>query len=366
MRMTISRNDILSVMQRCQDIVERRTPTPILSSVLLSTSDDGLIAMATDLETAFRAHVPAMTQEPGRTAVSARKLFEVLKELPPDTTLELTAGGQFLHLQSGRSRFRLATLPPDDFPDVREETDGVIVRLNGADLATMIVSTSFAMSTDETRRYLTGTLFELTDDGYLNLVTTDGHRLALMRRRPEYITDSRHGIVPRKAVMEFRKLCESEPGPVELRMSERQISLIAGGSTLISKLIDARFPDYADVIPEHHPRCAVVGRIELDQILRRLMIVANEYTHDVRMLFRPGELLLSSRNSDAEQAEESMSVDYDGPETEIGFNARYIRDVLGVMPGDAARIWFHDGLSPVLMDQEDVPEARFVVMPMRI
>ena len=366
MHITVSRNNILGAVQRCQNVVERRHTVPILSNILLRASDDGLTASATDLEVGIRARVDASVQEAGGTTVAARKLFDVLKELDADADVELKTEDGFLRIASGRSRFKLATMAPDDFPDVQEESGGVAVRLDGADLAAMIASTSFAMSTDETRKYLTGTLFELDGDGRLNLVATDGHRLALMRRALGQPVETCQSIVPRKAGVEIRKLCEDEPGQVELRIGERQIGLNAGGCTLVSKLIDARFPNYADVIPVNNPELATASRAELDQILRRIMIVANEFTHDVRLLLRPGEMVVSAHNTDQEQAEESLELDYAGPETEIGFNARYIRDVLGVMKGDAVRIHFRDGLSPVLLDESEDAAAQFVIMPMRI
>jgi len=167
-------------------------------------------------------------------------------------------------------------------------------------------------------------------------------------------------------VVEIRKLCEECPGQVTLNISDRQIRLTAGSHTLTSKLIDARFPSYEDVIPQNNPYAAVADCHNLDQILRRIMIVANEFTHDVRLQIKPGELLVSSHNTDQEQAEESIEIEYDGPEIEIGFNARYIRDVLGVVHGDKVRIGLKDGLSPVLLKEEEDSTAGFVIMPMRI
>jgi DNA polymerase-3 subunit beta len=366
MHITVSRTNILNAVQRCQNVVERRHTVPILSNILLRAEEGSLTATANDLEVGIRACVEANVSEPGAITVGARKLFDVIKELDADADVELRLDEGFLRIACGRARFRLATMPADEFPDLQEDDEGASIRLDGADLAAMIAATGFAMSTDETRKYLTGTLFELDGQGRLNLVATDGHRLALTRRMLEQAADSRQSIVPRKAVVEIRKLCEDEPGQVELRIGERQILLKSDGCTLTSKLIDARFPNYGDVIPTDNPQIAVASRTELDRILRRTMIVANEFTHDVRLLLRPGEMTVSAHNTDQEQAEESLALDYSGPETEIGFNARYIRDVLGVMHGDAVRMHFRDGLSPVLLDEGEDAAALFVIMPMRI
>jgi len=366
MHATLSRQDMLQMVQRCQNIVERRHTIPILSNILLDAGDHGLIMTATDLEVGVRTQGPADVLQAGTTTVAARKLFDVLKELDADTDIDLELNNTFLQIKSGRSRFLLATMPPDDFPDVKKEEEGLSIHMDGGDLAGMIAATGFAMSTDETRKYLTGTLFEVDKHGYLNLAATDGHRLALTRVRLEQETGEGQSVVPRKAVMEIRKLCEEIPGQVTLGMSERQICLTASGHTLVSKLIDARFPNYQDVIPVGNPEVAIMDRNGVDQVLRRTMIVANEFTHDVRLQLKHGEMLISAHNTEQEQAEETIEAEYEGPEMEIGFNARYIRDVLGVMHGGKVYMNLKDGLSPVLMKEEEDGASSYVIMPMRI
>ena len=366
MHITLTRMDMLQAVQRCQNIVERRHTVPILSNILLKAEDSKLMMTATDLEVGIRTQSPATIHQTGQTTVSSRKLFEVLKELDGNTDIDMELDDAFLKIKSGRSRFRLATMPADDFPDIQDDEKSSSIHIDGGDLAGMIAATSFAMSNDETRKYLTGTLFEVGAQGHLNLAATDGHRLALVSSSLEQQVDESQSIVPRKAVMEIRKLCEELPGQVTLNISDRQIRLMAGSHTLTSKLIDARFPSYADVIPENNPQIAIADCRGLDQILRRIMIVANEFTHDVRLQIKPGELLVSSHNTDQEQADEAIDLEYDGPEIEIGFNARYIRDVLGVIHGDKVRIELKDGLSPVLLKEEEDSAASFVIMPMRI
>jgi len=366
MHITLSRSDMFQAIQRCQNIVERKHTIPILSNILLSADSDKLMMTATDLEVGIRTQGPAVIHQEGRTTVAARKLFEVLKEMDADADIDIELDDTFLNIKSGRSRFRLTTMPADDFPDVREDKESSSIHMDGSDLAAMITTTGFAMSNDETRKYLTGTLFEVDEQGRLNLAATDGHRLAMTRVSLEQKVSASQNIVPRKAVVEIRKLCEDVPGQVTLSMSDRQIRLTAGPNSLTSKLIDARFPSYEDVIPANHSQVAIADRNKLDLILRRIMIVANEFTHDVRLQVKPGELVVSSHNTDQEQAEEILELEYDGPETEIGFNARYIRDVLGVMHGSTVRISFKDGLSPALLKEEEDGAATFVIMPMRI
>jgi len=366
MHVSLSRQDMLQAVQRCQNIVERRHTIPILSNILLHADDGFLHFSATDLEVGIQTRCIASVKESGRLTVSARKLFDVIKELDVEAEVELETADGFLMLKSGRSRFRLTIMDPEEFPDMKQDEDGVSLELDGADLAKMIAATSFAMSNDETRKYLTGSLFEVDKQGNLCLAATDGHRLALTRVHLQQEVNSGQSIVPRKAVTEIRKLSEESNGQVTLRMGERQISLLAGEHHLSSKLIDARFPNYNDVIPKNNPHSAVLDRTTLDQVLRRTMIVANEFTHDVRLQFSGSEMQISAHNTEQEKAEESIAVEYDGPDIEIGFNARYIRDVLGALKSEQVTINLKDSLSPALIRQDQESAEYYVIMPMRI
>lgn len=365
MHLTLPRQAILQAVQRCQSIVEKRHTVPILSNILLEADDNQLRMTATDLEVGIRTSTQASVQQQGSITVSARKLFEILKELGSEVDVELELEANFIHLRSGRSKFRLATLSADDFPVIKEEEDASCVSIDGGDLAQMIASTSFAMSHDETRKYLTGTLFELDDTGHIRLVATDGHRMAMHEALLQKASKCQ-SIVPRKAVMEIKRLAEESQGQIELYMGERQVRIVAGPHCLSSKLIDARFPSYEDVIPRGNPEAAVMDKSAFDQVLRRSMIVANEFTHDVRLLFKSGELVVTTHNTEQEEAEESIEIDYSGPELAIGFNGRYLRDVLGVISGEAVRVELKDNLSPVLLLEDGNDASRYVVMPMRI
>jgi len=366
MHVSLSRQDMLQAVQRCQNIVERRHTIPILSNILLHAKDGALHFSATDLEVGIRTCASASIQASGSLTVSARKLFDVIKELDSDTDVELEASDGFVSLKSGRSRFRLATLAAEEFPEMQQDDAGVSIELDGSDLAAMLAATSFAMSNDETRKYLTGTLFEVDKQGNICLAATDGHRLALTRSRLQQDVRSGQCIVPRKAVNEIRKLSEEVGGQVNLCMGDRQISLRAGDHFLTSKLIDARFPNYGDVIPKGNPHAAVVERLAFDQVLRRTMIVANEFTHDVRLQLSGNEMQVSAHNTEQEKADESIAIEYSGPDIEIGFNARYIRDVLGALKSDSVTLSLKDGLSPVLIKQDGDSAEHYVIMPMRI
>lgn len=366
MKITLPRHSILQGVQRCQNVVEKRHTVPILSNILLQASDSTLHMTATDLEVGIKTQAQASVQTPGTATVSARKLFDIIKELDADNDVELETRDAFLYIHSGRAKFRLSTLPADDYPAVSEDESTVAVNLSGSELAAMIAATSFAMSQDETRKYLTGTLFEINKHQHLYLVATDGHRLALTKRPLQQEVSPCQCIVPRKAVMEIRRLAEEVDSQVELHLGERQLRLVCNEHSLSTKLIDARFPVYDDVIPADNPATAVISRTGFDQVLRRSMIVANEFTHDVKLNFLDKGVLVSAHNTEQEEAEEQVEADYDGQEVSIGFNGRYLRDVLGVMHGEQVRMNIRDELSPVLLQEEGDDSSCYVIMPMRI
>jgi DNA polymerase-3 subunit beta len=366
MKVTLSRASLLQVVQRCQSIVEKRHTIPILANILLQAKDNTLRITATDLEVGIRSQISANIQEAGAVTVSARKLFDIIKELDPEQDVSLESGDAFVSIRSGCSRFRLSSLSAAEYPSLSEEEDSTLLNLSASVLADMIAATAFAMSNDETRKYLTGTLFEIDAEQSLRLVTTDGHRLALSEVRLQQDTQVSQCIVPRKAVMEIRKLCEESDNQIELYLGKRQIRLVAGSNILTSKLIDARFPVYQDVIPTDNPGHVIITRSEFEQVLRRSMIVANEFTHDVRLSFSSGGLDISAHNTEQEEAEEHIAVEYSGQEIAIGFNGRYLRDALGAMRSASVHLEIRDELSPVLLYAEDNQQSRYVIMPMRI
>ena len=366
MRITVSKPSIVQAVQRCQSVVEKRNTVPILSNVLLQAADNALTITATDLEVGIRTRIAANIQDSGATTVSARKLFDIVKELDAESDVELAVDEGFLTIQSGRAKFRLSILPPEDFPDLKIEEDGITIHVSGHELADMIAATGFAMSQDETRQYLTGTLFEVDDEHVLRLVATDGHRLAMSEMRLEQSSGTSQCIVPRKAVMEIRRIAEESEEPIALTLGERQVRLESGVHHLSSKLIDARFPVYRDVIPQGNPYTVTCSRSQLDQVLRRSMIVANEFTHDVRITFSQSGINASAHNTEQEQADEFVEAEHGGPDVTIGFNAKYLRDALGSMKDDRVRLDIRDELSPVLMREAGTDRTCHVIMPMRI
>lgn len=366
MHITISRAALLQNIQRCQNIVEKRSTNAILANLLLTAANGVLEIIATDLQIGIRSGTQTQVLKEGEITVSARKLVDIIKELDANADVELMAHDAFLEIKSGRSKFRLSTLPAIDYPGLPDNDTELTFSISGATLAGMIAATGFAMSSDETRKYLTGTLFEATPEHGLRLVATDGHRLALAENAIDQSIESNKCIVPRKTVMEMRKIAEEAEGEISLSLGKRQIRLETGNHLLTSKVIDAQFPVYEDVIPSGNNEEATINRAAMDQVLRRSMIVANEFTHDVRVQFSDTTVFVVACNTEQEQAEERTDADYQGRDLTIGFNGRYLRDVLGAIGTEHVRIRLKDELSPVLILEEGHERAKYVVMPMRI
>jgi len=366
MQFTLSKQAIYQAVLRYQGIVERRHTIPILSNLLLEASEQELKITATDLEIILKTRVEADIKKTGTITVSYRKLYEIIKELNNNADVNISLEKSFLTIHSASSNCRLSTLPANDYPNLNEEIEVEPIRIDGRDLARMIAATSFAMSNDETRKYLTGTLFELKASYGLKLIATDGHRLSLAEARLQDISSDIQCIVPRKAVIEIRKLAEEIDKQVLIYMGHGFIRLESGAFTLSSKLIDARFPAYNEVIPKIEEDGIVLDRVSLDQVLRRVMIVANEFTHDIQFQFKDDKLNISAHNADQEEADEAIDISYSGPELNIGFNARYLRDVLTVIQGKNIRMQLKDNLSPVLIMDDTRDAEHYVIMPMRI
>jgi len=366
MQISVPRTILLQHVQRCQNVVEKRSTNPILCNLLIKASANQLDIEATDLQIGVASQTTAEVLQAGEITVSARKLFDIIKELDDTQPVQLSTHDAFLEISSGSYKSRLSTLPADEYPGIPQDDTDISFEVEASTLASMIAGTAFAMSNDETRKYLTGTLFEVDPQFGFRLVATDGHRLSLMESPLAGISAGSQCIVPRKAVVEMRKMAEDHTGPVKLSLGRRQVRLVAGDHMLTSKVIDAQFPAYQDVIPASNPNMAVVERPRLDQVLRRSMIVANEFTHDVRLTFSANAIQVMAHNTEQEQAEETVGAAYEGPQVVVGFNGRYLRDVLGAMQAEKVHVHFRDELSPVLLQEENNVAAKYVVMPMRI
>ncbi len=363
MELQIARDPLLRALQLVQNIVEPRQTLPILANVLLEAQDGGLRVGATDLEVGARVTVPATIGRPGAITLAARKLAELVRELPAQpVTLKLQENG-WVQLVCGSASFRLVGLPAEEYPpfDMVEGEGGVEVE--AARLRGMLARTSYAMSQDESRPFLNG-LFMVVRKGELRLVATDGHRLALARAAVETEAEM-SGIVPRKAVLEMgRVLGGNEAASVALR--ENQFFLRTGGFALASKLVEGTFPSYEQVLPKSHPRRLTVEREPLMAALRRVSVVADDRTRPIRLTVGSGALRLSASSQELGEAEEVLPGDCPGEELTIGFNSRYVLEALAPMEAERVVVELKDPLSPGVFKSATDEEHLCVIMPMRI
>ena len=369
MRVTVERAAVLKALAHVQSVVERRNTIPILSNVLIEAEDDGLRLMATDLDLQVVEVVPATTVQRGATTVAAHTIFDIVRKLPDGSQIELTLADGRLSVAAGRSRFQLATLPRDVFPIFAEGDLPHSFTIPAATLRQTIDRTRFAISTEETRYYLNGIFMHVTDEAKpaLRAVATDGHRLARVAiERPEGSDGMPDVIVPRKAVAEVRKLLDEMDGDVRVSLSQSKIRFAFDSAVLTSKLIDGTFPDYSRVIPTANDRLLRINTKELAQGVDRVSTIATEKTRAVKLSLDAGKVTLSVTSPEAGTAAEEISADYNAGPLEVGFNSRYLLDILSQIETETVEVHLADAASPTLIRETADSPAIFVLMPMRV
>lgn len=374
MKLSIDKSELQRGLARLQAIVEKRNSMPILANVLLTATgkagEGRLELAATDLEVGIRGSQPADVKKPGALTVSARKLYDIARELPDEPVHLQATSNAYLELACGRARFTLAGTAAEEYPSLPEFSASRLVRLQAAVLSTMIERTMYAASVDETRYNLNGVHFEvLAEEGKIRMVATDGHRLALVDRA---IGSDVQGlasgvIVPRKGLAELKRLVDEEDADeVELGFEGNSGVARKGHVALFMRLIEGEFPNYRQVIPRQAEHVFTVPADVLVRALRRVALLSAERSRAVRLELREGTAVLSTSNPDLGEAQEELDVDYGGEGLGIGFNARYLLDALGALGSKEVRLGLRDGNSPAEIRPTDDADSLAVVMPMRL
>jgi DNA polymerase-3 subunit beta len=371
MKATIERATLLKGLSHVQSVVERRNTIPILSNVLLEATESGALRMmATDLDLQINESVPAAVDQPGSTTVSAHTLFDIARKLPEGAQVQLTVAEGRMSIVAGRARFSLGTLPRDDFPVIAEGELPTAFELPAETLKQIIDKTRFAISTEETRYYLNGIFFHVAEDGaepVLKAAATDGHRLARVTvKRPEGAEAMPDVIVPRKCIAELRKLLDEVDGSVGVSLSGTKIRFDLGQAVLTSKLIDGTFPDYSRVIPTGNDKILRIDPSSLKEGVDRVSTIATEKTRAVKMALDRDKVTLSVTSPDNGTAAEEVPGEYTAQGFEIGFNSRYLLDILGQIDGDQVEVHLADAAAPTLIRENDKAPALYVLMPMRV
>ena len=367
MKLTIDRMSLLRPLGHVQSVVERRNTIPILANVVLRAEEGELSLTATDMDMDIATEVGCSVMTAGTTTLSAHLLYDIARKLPDGAEVEIAVNDGHAMVSAGRSSFRLPTLPVEDFPAISSNELPVNFSLTAADMRDLIDATRFAISTEETRYYLNGIYIHKAESGELCAVATDGHRLAMTRQAlPSGAAQMPSIILPRKAVSELRKLLDDFDGDVLIGLSETRAGFRFGVVRLTSKLIDGTFPDYTRVIPVGNDRIMQVDVSAFSAAVDRVSTIASEKSRSVKMGLRSGVLTLSASNTDASSATEELEVSYDGPEMEIGFNARYLLDIAGQVNSDMVEFALADQGSPSLVRAPGDEASLFVLMPMRV
>ncbi|MFN7399663.1 MAG: DNA polymerase III subunit beta [Sandaracinobacter sp.] len=368
MKLVVERAALLKALGHVQSVVERRNTIPILSNVLLSADDNSCKLMATDLDLQIVEDVPATVEVGGATTVSAHTLFDIVRKLPDGAQVTLEAASGKVAVTAGRARFSLQTLPREDFPVIGESDLPVSFSLPAETLVTLIDKTRFAISTEETRYYLNGIFFHApAGAGTLRAVATDGHRLARVEiPLPEGAAGMPDIIIPRKCVAEVRKLLDERGGEVGITLSQSKIRFAIGQAVLTSKLIDGTFPDYSRVIPTANDKLLKIDPATLAEGVDRGTAIASEKTRAVKLSLDRDRVTLSVTSPENGTASEDVPADYSAAGFDVGFNSRYLLDILSQVEGDLVEVHMADAAAPTLIRESEGSESIYVLMPMRV
>ena len=366
MNFNIKRSDLQPCLQCVSGNIDRRQTLPILSNLLFDIKPNSFSVTTTDMEVELVVEVKVKLGESTRLTLPARKLLDICRSLPDDSELEFNIKDEKAHIESGKSKFTLATLPAQEYPviDINEET--IDFNLSYDKLIGLLENTQFAMAQQDVRYYLNGLMLEISS-GNLKAVATDGHRLAFDETDVETSSnEDRQIIIPRKGVTELIRLLQSSQNEANIRVSKNHIQVTSGKLSFTSKLIDGKFPDYQRVIPELSETIVVADREELKNSLARVSILSNEKYRGVKMIFSNDSLRVLAHNPEKEEAEEEVNIVYQGDEMEIGFNVSYLIDALTAIDNKKVKLSILNPNSSCLIISEKKSRSQYVVMPMKL
>jgi DNA polymerase III subunit beta len=378
MELTIERVSLLNSLSMVQGIVERRNTVPILGHVLIEPKEDSLKLSATDLEVGITTQIAAKTNQPNPFTLSARKLFEVVRETEDEKVTIKALDNDWFELRCGRAKFKMMGLDPRSFPAMpspgsgngNEPHDSIKseLKLPPAQMAAMIDKTIFAVSPDEARYNLSGVYIIAPENGTVRMVATDGHRLSIIDREATGFAMENGVIIPRKGLAELRKLLDQTNESEAQLVVNGQLAWLRHNSTELSmRLVEGEFPDYKGVIPNQSRYEIHVSRDALLNAMRRVAIFSNERYHGVKLAFANDTLTVSSTSPDLGEASETLDIIFSGETFSVGFNALYIQQVLNVIPSDGeAILHVSDDVTAGVITTPTDSQYQYVVMPMRL
>ena len=371
MKFKIRRNILFKTLSHIQGIVDKKNSLPILSNILIEAHNNSLILSSTDMDISIIEKTDCNISEDGSTTINSQILYDIVRKIDENSEIEIISNdGKLLTLRADGSRFSLACLPKEDYPIIDKNNHGTNIKLNSRIFYKLIDKTKFAISNEETRYFLNGLYFNITNEDNNNIVTlvgTDGHRLAKFSHTIEEDTDEIPGvIIPKKTIYELSKLLSEIDGEVEISISTNKIVFIIGNIIFISKLIDGSFPDYKRVIPKDNSNILKINREILLSAVDRVSTIANEKSPVIKFKLLKNILNLNTINNESSTASEDLKIIYAGDEIEIGFNSKYIMDIVNNLEDEEISINLKDNTSPIIALENSNDNLVYVLMPMRV
>lgn len=368
MKLAIDKKDLLSLIGKTQNIVEKRNTMPILINVLLEADQNVLKVFATDLEVSLTDQIKAQVQQPGKVAVSAKSLFDIAKELSDGPITLIKKENNWLEIKQGKYTSKIVGISSEEYPIFPTYNSQAFIKIAAQVLKEMIDKTIYSVSNDETRYHLNGVFFELNSQGGFKMVATDGHRMSLVNKPSTdvKVSSTQGVIIPRKGLHEIKKILEGIDGEVEIAIEGSQFVLKHSSTILMIRLIEGKYPNYQQFIPQKLPQKVLINREAFLTSLKRVSLLANQKSKAVLLILSNGKMEISSNNPELGDAKEEIEVEYSGGEIKIGFNAKYITDILTSINQDKIDFELNDHLSPGLMRPHEDASYTCVVMPMRI
>jgi DNA polymerase-3 subunit beta len=363
----IGKNELLRGLYLTHGIADRKNTIPILANVLVRASaTDKVVFAATDLKVAMLVHATGKVAEEGAITVGAKQLYEIVKGLGGDEIRLQRTEQNWLHIESGRTEFKVVGMSDRDFPKLPSVDEIACSKVDAPAFVEMIGKTILSVSQDETRPHLASVLFE-SDGDKATMVSTDGHRLSkISRAMPGGPKLASGGLLPRKGLSEIRRALEGNQAQCEIGVDQGFFVLKSDDMVLSVKLGEGQFPPYDQVIPKDNDKKILVAREAFLESLRRVSIIASDKTWGIRFSLEKGKLSIEADNPDLGNAKETIDVDYKGAALQIGFNARYFIDLLGEMTGKDVSIELGGDLDPALIKPCDGTDYLGVIMPMRL
>ncbi len=371
MKFIVSKPVIYKTLSHLQSIVNKKNTLPILSNILIEAENNLLSLSSTDMDISIKETITCNVLDQGSTTLNAQIMFDIIKKLPDTSEVEFISNdSKILTIRSNVSKFSLSCLPKDEFPIIETDSKGKKLKVKSQTIFNLIDKTKFAISNEETRYFLNGLYFKIVskeNSSILTFVGTDGHRLATS----SFVSDEDIGeipgvIIPKKTINELSKLLSENSDDIEINISTNKIIFYIDNLILISKLIDGNFPDYQRVIPSGNNNFLMVNRLNLLSAVDRVSTIANEKSPSVKFKILKNLINLSTVNNENSTATEDISIIYEGNEIEIGFNSRYIMDILDNLEGEEIRISFNDSSTPIIAQEKSNSDVTYVLMPMRV